>query len=76
MTDPIHKTVTVPLSAGEAFDLFTTAIDAWWPKQSHSVSADTGDGNTASVRMEPREGGRVIETLPDGGEVNWATVTT
>ncbi len=70
MTDPVRKTVTVPLAAKEAFALFTEGLDRWWPKATHSLS-----GAKASVRVEPREGGKVIETKPDGSEAPWGTVT-
>lgn len=75
MTDPVRKTVTVPLPPAEAFDLFTAGLDRWWPKDTHSLSAATGEGGRARVRVEPREGGRVIETRPDGSEAPWGTIT-
>jgi uncharacterized protein YndB with AHSA1/START domain len=74
MTDPIRKTLSVPLPPQEAFDLFTDGIDLWWPKEGHSAAAREGRGAEARVRVEPRRGGRVIETLPGGREVPWATV--
>jgi hypothetical protein len=70
MTEPIRKSVTVPLGPAAAFDLFTAGIDRWWPKATHSLSEDDG----ARVRVEPRVGGQVIETRPDGSEVPWARV--
>lgn len=73
-TPPIKKSLTVPLAPGDAFDLFTSGIDRWWPKDSHSLAARDGAGNRTRVRVEAREGGRVIETLPDGREAAWATV--
>lgn len=75
MTDPIKKSVTVPLDRQSAFELFTSGIDRWWPKDSHSLAAGDGTGDQAKVRVEPRTGGHVIETLPDGSEAPWATVT-
>lgn len=74
-TDPIRKGLIVPLPPAAAFELFTAGLDGWWPKASHSLSAATGDGDQARVRVEPRAGGRVIETRPDGTEAPWATVT-
>jgi hypothetical protein len=74
MTQPIRKSLSVPLPPREAFDLFTDGIDLWWPKDSHSVAARGGRGAGAKVRIEPRRNGKVIETLPDGREVPWATV--
>ena len=75
MTRDIHKTVTVPLTASEAFELFTDRIDLWWPKDSHSVLAEGGDGRDLSIHMDPRAGGRVTETRTDGATADWATVT-
>ena len=75
MTDPVEKTLTVPLDRATAFDLFTNRIDRWWPKDTHSLAAENGRGNEARIRVEARVGGKVIETLPDGTEAPWATVT-
>mgnify|MGYP001797008572 CR=1 FL=1 len=75
MIDPIKKSVTVPLDSQSAFELFTSGIDRWWPKETHSLSSGDGRGDAAKVRVEPAEGGKVIETLPDGSEAPWATVT-
>jgi hypothetical protein len=75
LTDPIEKTLTVPLDAASAFDLYTGGIDRWWPKDTHSLAAADGRGAEASVRVEPHVGGKVIETLPDGSEAPWGTVT-
>lgn len=74
-TDPIRKTLTVPLPPDDAFDLFTARIDRWWPLDTHSISARDGTSADASVRIEPRVGGRVLETLSDGATIPWATVT-
>jgi hypothetical protein len=70
MIEPVRKTITVPLGTGAAFDLFTGGIARWWPMATHSLS-----GSAATVRVEPRVGGRVIETRPDGTEAPWARVT-
>ncbi len=75
MTDPIQKTVTVPLRPQEAFDIFTKDLAAWWPTDSHSLSA--GDGALPEdVSVEPREGGQIIETKHDGTTAPWGRITT
>ena len=74
MTDPIHKTVHVPLPPDKAFDLFTEDMASWWPLDSHSLSARDGKP-AADVVVEPHEGGRILETHPDGRTDPWATVT-
>lgn len=50
--------VRVACSPAVAFDLFTTEIDLWWrrgPKFRH------GSGSAASIHIEPRLDGRVVE---------------
>lgn len=75
MTDPVRKTLTVPLPPDEAFDLFTDGIDTWWPKETHSLGAANGEGDESRVSIDPREGGAISETFPDGSEAPWGTVT-
>ncbi len=75
MTDPIRKSVIVLLAPKEAFTLFTREIDRWWPKDSHSISARQGQAGVATVQIEPKKGGQVIETLPDGTRALWGQIT-
>lgn len=73
--DPIRKSVTVPLSPGEAFDLFTADLASWWPVDTHSLSA--GDGALPrSVTLEPREGGQIVEEKHDGSTAPWGRITS
>ena len=53
----VRKEISVRCKIGRAFDVFTAGIDAWWPKQSHSVAED----DCIAVEIEPRIGGRIIE---------------
>ncbi len=76
MIDPIRKTVIVPLTARDAFDLFTKEIDAWWPKDTYSVAADERSGQSVTVHIEGGAGGRITERHPDGSETTWARITT
>ena len=39
LSDPIRKSVEVPLSPNDAFDLFTEKMGTWWPLDDKSVSA-------------------------------------
>lgn len=74
MTDPIVKTVTVPVSPERAFARFTNEIMRWWPVGKHSVSA--GQGKAAqNVVIEPREGGAVYEITHSGDRAEWGVVT-
>jgi DNA-binding transcriptional ArsR family regulator/uncharacterized protein YndB with AHSA1/START domain len=74
MTDPVVKTVTLPVSPARAFEMFTAEIAAWWPLDSHSLSA--GAGKVARhVAIDPRAGGAITETLHDGTTAPWGHVT-
>ena len=68
-TDAIRKTVLVDFTPAEAFELFTTRINSWWPVQTHSY----GGGAVRDVVFERRAGGRVYE-VTDEGERDWARV--
>ncbi len=70
--EPVRKTRTVPLGVTDAFELFTSRMDTWWPLTSHSIS---GDG-TSTVRFEAGVGGRIVEVTSDGVEYSWADVVT
>lgn len=59
MTEPIRKSLTVPLRPADAFRLFTEGIDGWWP--------GAGRAGPGSLRLRP-------EGLDQGGRP-WATVT-
>lgn len=71
MTEPVEKSVLVPLSPQDAFQLFTDGMAQWWPLDSHSLSGS----READVTVEPRTGGRIFETKPDGVRADWATIT-
>lgn len=66
MNDPIQKTLTVPLSASEAFALFTKDIDTWWPKASHSVT-----GDRAKLKFSDHKDGEITEEGDDGTIAVW-----
>ncbi len=73
MTDPIKKTLTVPLDPATAFELFTNRMATWWPLDKHSLSA--GAGKVAqSIAVDPRVGGAVTETMHDGRTVVWGKI--
>jgi uncharacterized protein YndB with AHSA1/START domain/uncharacterized protein YciI len=62
----IRRQTIVPAPPDRAFDVFTQQIGTWWPLTRHSVY---GAEATAAFRD-----GRLIETGPDGDEVEWGTV--
>lgn len=70
----LRKSVTVPVSPRQAFEIFTDRMAEWWPLESHSLSAS--EGKTAlGVTLTPRAGGRVTETRHDGNPAEWGTIT-
>lgn len=78
MTDsrPIRKSVEVPLSPDEAFTLFTEKMDTWWPLADKGVSVSRGLPPSKRLRVEPREGGQVVEELANGEDAPWGTILT
>jgi DNA-binding transcriptional ArsR family regulator len=69
--EPVVKTITVPGSPSQAFDLFTNRIDEWWPKLTHSVAGE----RAARVLVEPGVGGRIYEITDEGLEHPWGEIT-
>lgn len=69
---PIVVDLDVSCPPDRAFDYFTRDIGRWWPLATHSI----GEANAADVHFEPREGGRLLETLLDGRQHTWGTVTS
>lgn len=68
---PLTKTVRVGAVPARAFELFTARIGAWWPLATHSV----GGASSWGLVMECRAGGRIVETLADGGTTVWGRIT-
>src|SRR5262245_57097028 len=64
---PVQKTVTVPLTAAAAFDLFVRRLHEWWPLAARSVFLD----RAASCHVEAYPGGRLYERSRDGREEVW-----
>lgn len=65
----VVRSVSVPLPPARAFELFTTRMTDFWPKE-HSI----GNSEIAEVVVEPRTGGRWFERGVDGGECRWGRV--
>ncbi|MGH3921037.1 MAG: SRPBCC family protein [Pseudonocardiaceae bacterium] len=66
---PITGTVTLGVSAEQAFQVFTGSFDIWWPHEYHIGNADV-----AEVILESHEGGRWYERGVDGTECDWGRV--
>ena len=73
MLDPIIKTIEVPCSQEEAFDVFVNEMDTWWPLGKFSVSA-MGGAPAKAIRVEAKPGGTIVEIGPSGTEYLWGTV--
>jgi uncharacterized protein YndB with AHSA1/START domain len=60
---PVRKTIRVNASAARAFEVFTSGLDRWWPR-------DHGIGKTPmkAAVMETRLGGRWYELAEDGSQ--------
>ncbi len=68
--DALRLTFEIACSKDHAFDVWTTRLSSWWPRD-HSAS---GHPDTV-VTLEPRLGGRIFECTPDGHEIDWGEVT-
>ena len=75
MLDPLQRVITVPCSQKNAFDIFLTGMDGWWPKAKFTVAAMAG-APAPLIRVEPRVGGTITEVGADGSEVVWGIITT
>ncbi len=73
MLDPIVRTIEVPCSQEKAFGVFVNEMDSWWPLEKFSVSAMYG-GTTKSLRVDPKQGGKIVETAHDDTEHLWGTI--
>jgi uncharacterized protein YndB with AHSA1/START domain len=65
----VVRSVSVPLSQARTFELFTTRMTDFWPKE-HSI----GSSEIAEVLVEPHTGGRWFERGVDGSECPWGRV--
>ncbi len=65
----VRRDITVPLDRASAFEVFTTRMDAWWPREHHIGSAEM-----AEAVLEQRAGGRWYEKGVDGSECDWGRV--
>ena len=66
---PVRKSVRVKAPIAHAFEVFTSGLTRWWPRN-HGI----GKKPIAKVLMEPRLGGRWLEISKDGTETPVATI--
>lgn len=65
---PLSFTFDVDCSPEHAFDVWTSRIDTWWPRD-HTVH------DAVAVVVQGRVGGRIYERGADGVEHEWGKVT-
>ncbi|MDY7541329.1 MULTISPECIES: SRPBCC domain-containing protein [unclassified Cryobacterium] len=70
MIEPLVITFETHCSRDHAFHVWTSRIDAWWPRD-HTASGEP----SARVTIEPRMGGRIFERTIDGAEYEWGEIT-
>src|SRR6201999_3932830 len=61
----VRKSVRVKASQARAFDVFTTGLGRWWPRE-----ASIGKPPMKAVVLEPRLGGRRYELSEDGSQAD------
>ena len=66
---PVRKSVTVRAEQADAFRLFTTEIDSWWPRSHH-----IGTSPMKRVIVEQKAGGRCYSEQVDNTECDWGSV--
>ena len=67
---PIVRSVVVACSQEHAFRVFTERIADWWPLDQYSIGEDKAE----SVTIEPRVGGRILETIRDADPAEWGSI--
>jgi hypothetical protein len=65
MTDPVRRSITVPLPPDRARDLFTRGLPVWWPA-GHGPAPDVTPGPSVTVN-HPAGPAQVTFTPVDGG---------
>ncbi len=74
MLDPIIKTIEVPCSQKKAFGVFVNEMGSWWPLDKRSMSMINGGKPAKSLRIEPKQGGKIVEIGHDDTEHLWGTI--
>lgn len=74
MLEPIVKTIDVPCSPQKAFEIFVD-MASWWPLDKRSMSLMHAKAPAKHLTVEPKLGGRIVETASDDVEHHWGTFT-
>ncbi len=73
MLDPIDFTIEVPCGQEKAFAVFVNEMGSWWPLDKRSMSMHSGKP-AKSLRIEAKQGGRIVEIGHDDTEHLWGTI--
>jgi hypothetical protein len=74
MLEPLVKTIEVPCSQKEAFTVFLD-MATWWPTTKFATAVMRGQ-TVKALRVEAKQGGRIVEVGSDGHEQLWGTIKT
>ncbi len=74
MLDPIIYSIEVPCSQEKAFGVFVTEMGSWWPLDKRSMSLMNGGKPAKSVRVDAKQGGKIVEIGHDDTEHHWGTI--
>ncbi len=74
MLDPIVKTIEVPCSQEKAFAVFVKEMGSWWPLDKRSMSMQKNGKPAKSLRIESKQGGKIVEIGHDDTEHLWGTI--
>jgi uncharacterized protein YndB with AHSA1/START domain len=67
---PLRKSVIVRRSVPEAFDLFTSGLNRWWPLRQYSINGE----RAVRCGMDAQAGGEVYEIAEDGTRCSWGRI--
>ena len=74
MLDPIICSIEVPCSQEKAFGVFVTEMGSWWPLDKRSMSLMNGGKPAKSLRVDAKQGGKIVEIGHDDTEHHWGTI--
>ncbi len=75
MLEPVTKNITVICSQEKAFAIFLEEMQHWWPLHKFTRSA-MASKPAATLAVEAKEGGKIIEIESDKTEHLWGTIQT
>lgn len=70
---PVRQSTTVKATREHTFQTFTERLAEWWPLDPFSFG---GSARIATVTLDPRVGGEVVEHWEDGTARPWGTLLT